>query len=218
MKLARKPMDENGLQYASLKEIKTRTALGKCHQGFGGLTSEIRLSSLSLPLCSDAEIVNVITHEMAHALVGVRHGHDNVWRRKHIELGGNGERLFHTDDTKHYESQISMYKYVGTCPNGHKHPAQRLPSKEHSCGSCSRKFDRRYLIEYKLNDGSYTPKSDDSYLNKMKEEILAGISAIKNRTKTPAEAGVGKTLNILKTKDENLWKELMNEYKQAINY
>jgi predicted SprT family Zn-dependent metalloprotease len=217
MKLARKLMDENGLQYASLKEIKTRTALGRCHQSFAGTFTEIRLSSLSLPICSDEEILNTITHEMAHAIVGVHHGHDNVWRRKHIELGGNGERTFHSDK-KHNEARIQMFKYIGVCPNGHIHPVQRLPKRLQSCGTCSRKFDSRYLIEYKLNDGSYTPKSDESYLNKMKEEILAGISAIKSRIKTPAEAGVGKTLNILKTKDENLWRELMNEYKQALNY
>lgn len=150
MKLARQMMNENGLQYASLKEMKSRRALGRCHQSLGGAITEILLSSISLPLCSDEEIINTIRHEMAHAIVGVNHGHDNVWRRKHIELGGNGERTYSMK--KEQATTISkFYKYIGTCPNGHQHPVQRLPKREHSCGLCSRKFDRRYIITYKLN-------------------------------------------------------------------
>jgi len=35
---------------------------------------------------------NVISHEVAHALVGHGHGHDAVWARQHRALGGDGKR------------------------------------------------------------------------------------------------------------------------------
>lgn len=51
--------------------------------------------SLSKPLAeikSEAEVRNTILHEIAHALVGPGHGHNYIWRRKHLSLGGNGQR------------------------------------------------------------------------------------------------------------------------------
>ena len=40
------------------------------------------------------QIENIITHEIAHAIVGIRHHHDSVWKAQHRKMGGNGERLF----------------------------------------------------------------------------------------------------------------------------
>lgn len=34
--------------------------------------------------------MDTVAHEVAHALVGPAHGHDAVWRRKAVELGGSG--------------------------------------------------------------------------------------------------------------------------------
>jgi len=38
------------------------------------------------------EIKNTILHEIAHALVGPRHGHNKIWRQKALEIGCDAER------------------------------------------------------------------------------------------------------------------------------
>jgi predicted SprT family Zn-dependent metalloprotease len=58
------------------------------------------------------EIHDTILHEIAHALVGPNHGHDNVWRRKALELGCKPERC--ADDTVEFSGN---YNYVLECPN-----------------------------------------------------------------------------------------------------
>ena len=40
------------------------------------------------------EFKSTVLHEIAHALVGPGHGHDNVWKSKAIELGDTGERCY----------------------------------------------------------------------------------------------------------------------------
>ena len=41
---------------------------------------------------SEEQVLMTIVHEIAHALVGGHHGHDEVWRAKAIELGHDGKR------------------------------------------------------------------------------------------------------------------------------
>lgn len=66
----------------------------------------------------EAEVLDTILHEMAHALAGPEHGHDTVWRAKCVEIGARPERC--------YGSHVSMPKgkWRATCP------------------SCQRTFDR----------------------------------------------------------------------------
>lgn len=57
---------------------------------------------------------------------------------------------------------------------------------------------------------------NERILRKAEKEVLAGIMAIKNGTKTPAEANLGRILNSLKNLDEPLYDELMEKYKKAV--
>ncbi|MDA3892054.1 MAG: hypothetical protein PF517_10370 [Salinivirgaceae bacterium] len=41
------------------------------------------------------EIENTILHEIAHAIVGVGHGHRLKWQEKAIELGVTWKRIYH---------------------------------------------------------------------------------------------------------------------------
>lgn len=43
------------------------------------------------------EILDTILHEIAHALVGPRHGHNRVWKRKAIEIGARPQRCGQAD-------------------------------------------------------------------------------------------------------------------------
>lgn len=41
---------------------------------------------------SENNILNIILHEIAHALVGVEHGHNEIWKQKAIDIGSDGQR------------------------------------------------------------------------------------------------------------------------------
>lgn len=81
-------MQENGLITAGwrFEFDNARRRGGQCrhtHQA-------ISLSRYLAPSWSDIEVRNTILHEIAHAVVGPGHGHDTVWRRKFLALGGDG--------------------------------------------------------------------------------------------------------------------------------
>ena len=58
--------------------------------------------------------------------------------------------------------------------------------------------------------------ANEKILKLSEKKVLGAINAIKNSTLTPAEAGIGKILNSLKTLDEPLYNELMKKYKEAL--
>ena len=63
---------------------------------FGCCCFEWRVISISRPLAvsnTENHALNTIRHEIAHALVGEGHWHDEVWRLKAIEIGCNGEEF-----------------------------------------------------------------------------------------------------------------------------
>ena len=57
----------------------------------------IELSIYFVDRNSREEIVDTILHEIAHALVGVGHGHDAVWKAKCVEVGAKPERCGEAD-------------------------------------------------------------------------------------------------------------------------
>lgn len=60
---------------------------------------------------TDQQIENILLHEVAHAIVGHTHGHDDTWRQKALELGCDGQRCHSLDFTP-------KSKYVIKCPCG----------------------------------------------------------------------------------------------------
>lgn len=112
---------------------------------------EILLSKSLLPFMSDYGIKMTILHEIAHALTP-RHSHDYVWRRKCIEIGGNGERL---GDDKYYingkdgkvEHKLTTSKYTLTCPEcGFQTYKNRKPKYSISCGKHGRIYNPKYKM------------------------------------------------------------------------
>lgn len=57
-----------------------------------------------------AEIENILLHEIAHALVGSGHGHDDVWRSKAIEIGCDGRRC--------HNFELAEPRLILACPCG----------------------------------------------------------------------------------------------------
>jgi len=115
----------------------------------------ISLSENYIRLNTDEKIKNTILHEIAHALVGKKHGHDAVWRAKAIEIGCSGERC--TSDTLHVDGKYkATCKKCGTISYLYKKPK---PNRFHSCGKCS---GGRYNELYKLDWEIVTNQSTNS--------------------------------------------------------
>src|SRR4051794_2320393 len=55
-------------------------------------TKTIELSVPFIECNTRAEIIDTILHEIAHALVGPKHGHDEVWKQKCLEIGAQPTR------------------------------------------------------------------------------------------------------------------------------
>jgi predicted SprT family Zn-dependent metalloprotease len=95
---------------------------GVCHYPTPTCSGRIELSAHFDERTSDEEVVDTLLHEIAHALVGPRHGHDAVWRAKCLEVGARPVRC--------YGGGVDMPpgKWRATCPscsteyNRHRRP------------------------------------------------------------------------------------------------
>ncbi|WP_025134295.1 SprT-like domain-containing protein [Leucobacter sp. PH1c] len=91
----------------------------------------------------DDEIHQVLLHEVAHALAGPEAGHGASWRRIAAELGYVGGRT-HDGEIAHERAP-----WVGRCPGGHEHYRFRRPTRQTSCGKCSRGFSPAHIIAWR---------------------------------------------------------------------
>lgn len=143
---ARQMLDKQGLHDWRFKFNTNKKRLGVCKY-FPQQRIEVSIHATNL---GEEKVKQVIAHEVAHAVVGSRHGHDHTWRQKAISLGDTGERC----------SSVGMgveHQFVGICPNC------KIEKKAHrrrrvACGACCRKynggrFDERYLFEWDTKDG-----------------------------------------------------------------
>lgn len=138
--LAIKLMTKHGLidKGWSFKFDKAKRRYGCCMHS----RRTISLSSLLTQIRFEDRVKNTILHEIAHALVGAGHGHDDVWRSKALEIGCNGQRCSNDASIKG--------DWIGECPNGHVHYRHRTPKKKTSCGICNPKtYSEKYLITFK---------------------------------------------------------------------
>jgi predicted SprT family Zn-dependent metalloprotease len=96
----------------------------------------------------DDEIHQVLLHEVAHAMAGNRAGHGPRWRSIAIAIGYEGKRL--------HSGAIAdeLAPWVGLCPSGHAHYRYRKPTRQMSCGACSRRFSTANLIVWQHREVS----------------------------------------------------------------
>lgn len=90
-------------------------------------------------------VKGVVLHEIAHANTP-GHGHDAIWRRECIRLGGDGERCYSNIYNGGDVVPVPP-KYIGECPICHK---QFLRNRR-TDGWCSACNDKRYHIVWRPN-------------------------------------------------------------------
>jgi predicted metal-dependent hydrolase len=102
-RLARELMAKHQLSQWSFQFDNATKRVGCCHYA-------TRLLSLSYEFAKrapDEEIRETILHEIAHALVGKTHGHDDVWRARALEIGCSGRRC--------HDLQFTPPRYIVKC-------------------------------------------------------------------------------------------------------
>ena len=99
-------MRHHGLDGWTVKLDHARRRAGQCDY----TNRTISLSRHYVRHAEASHIRDTILHEIAHALVGPRHGHDAVWRRKAREIGCTATRC-HT-------LSFSKAPWIMVCPNG----------------------------------------------------------------------------------------------------
>jgi predicted SprT family Zn-dependent metalloprotease len=72
-------------------------------------TRVISLAYAYARAAADEAIDDTLLHEIAHALVGQAHGHDQVWQAKAVALGCAGHRC--------HDVQFTPPRYIVTCAN-----------------------------------------------------------------------------------------------------
>jgi len=129
--LAIKLMDQHGLRGWVFRFNRRKRAMGLCVAPRGGRPGRIELSIYFVEKNSDAEILDTILHEIAHALVGSDHGHDAVWQAKCLEIGAVPKRCGMA------EMPIGSWRAV--CPtcqkNFHRHRRPAQPNA-YFCRTC----------------------------------------------------------------------------------
>ncbi len=81
--LANKLMSEHRLEGWTFKLNNARRQLGVCKE----FVKRIELSRQYILRNERAHVLDTILHEIAHALVGTKHGHDAVWKQMCEQLG-----------------------------------------------------------------------------------------------------------------------------------
>ena len=105
LNLARSEMDKFGLCDWKLELDYAKVRAGACHF----TEKKISFSRNFIKHANELDINDTILHEIAHALVGPRHGHDKVWKNMAKKLGCSAKRC--------HNLEFSEYKWVRFCAN-----------------------------------------------------------------------------------------------------
>ena len=139
--LARKHLDAHGFSHIPVRMTSSRRALGQAiFPRSNGEAVEVRLSSVALPHMPSEDVEDVILHEIAHLIAGLKAGHNEAWKAACRMVGARPERLY--EGTPELAAKVSKYEMACTkCEN--KNYFNRRLKHHHSnyrCGICGGEF------------------------------------------------------------------------------
>lgn len=122
-----------------------RFAFDDAKRRAGACKFEARTISVSrhlMQLYDVDQVRDTVLHEIAHALVGPKHGHDATWRARAVAIGCSGTRLVDADAPR------APAPWRGTCPRGHSYERHRRPTRPASCARCDPAFNPDFLLAW----------------------------------------------------------------------
>lgn len=139
--LARAEADKHGFAHVPIKTDSSRRRLGGCgHRGTEILY--FTFSAILMPLVSDAEALDTIRHEIAHAKAPTA-GHGLMWQAQAIAIGCKPQACSGAD----IDAKMAGYKYIAACACGpHTHGKSRRPTRSVMCSTCRQHLD--YVQQY----------------------------------------------------------------------
>ncbi len=159
--LAEDLLVHHGLRSWTFRFDRAKTRAGACR----GRDRVISLSMHVTRLHDEAEVRDTILHEIAHALAGPSHGHDDVWKEIALSIGGSGLRCV-SPDAPRVEGP-----WQGRCPGGHTVTRHRAPTRVLLCRRCDGEpVDR--VIAWTLR--GRTVAMHPGYVTEL-ESVLAGV-------------------------------------------
>jgi len=137
--LAEELMEKHGLikNYWTFQFNNRKRSFGVCSY----LKKTIYLSSSATELNDEAQVRDIILHEIAHALSPLGAGHGYIWRLKCMEIGCKPQRLCPAD------VKIADKQWLGTCPKCDR-KISRYKRTRVSCGRCDSKYNPEYLFKW----------------------------------------------------------------------
>jgi predicted SprT family Zn-dependent metalloprotease len=102
-----------------------------------------RIISLSKHLTSmndEHEVINVVLHEIAHALAPKTAHHGPEWKEIAVSIGCSGDRCYDAAVVARPAPQ-----FMGVCPKCY-YTIKRHRRKNISCGRCSKTYDKSRLF------------------------------------------------------------------------
>ena len=113
------------MEHHELKSKGWRFAFDDSLKHFGCCNYTKKVIFLSKPMVltiTEEKTKDTILHEIAHAIVGHEHHHDEVWKKFAISIGCNGERCGNLEKESISETRLEKfnklkYKYTYTCPS-----------------------------------------------------------------------------------------------------
>lgn len=124
---------------------KATRRYGCCHHRQKLITISKTLASMN----PWEETKDTVLHEVAHAIVGCRHGHDQTWKNACKMIGARPNQYY--DSAKVAQPIPKYYAVCAYC--GKVSYSQRMPrTRKYSCGRCSHgRFNPDYILEFKPN-------------------------------------------------------------------
>jgi predicted SprT family Zn-dependent metalloprotease len=130
--LAHDLMATHGLDGWTFEFRKFKGRLGQCKQGRVPGTGVISLSEFYVLLNEEWMVRDTLLHEIAHALVGPRHGHGPLWKEKARELG-----CIPRSCSKQARMPAGRYQAMCRICNHHYHMHRRpLSNRTYWCKQC----------------------------------------------------------------------------------
>lgn len=107
----------------------------------------IGLSRQLTELNDEEQVKDTIMHEIAHALVGISHGHDHVWKAKCREIGAKPERCYSLDNVK--QPKMRWQAICEGCGTLFQR-ARRQPKFQISACACQKNmpWDKKIILKY----------------------------------------------------------------------